>query len=544
MNSPIDQFLEQFAFRHPVDATLVGVRLHDHELPDWTREARDDEQDEFEALTIAFDDSLPAPSDPAELAGDAELLDGELARMSFDVRQLVFESRFFHDRNPALWTSEALWGVLSLMLQPPLPLEDALASVAMRLHEVPRFLGDLPTTITEPMPAPWHEQARREAMAAQELLRSGLATWLDAHAADDASRTWVLNAGRVAADAFATVVTWLDGQRADEAEAPAIGGEAFAILLTRGHACDTEVEALQARLEDALASGMARLESMELEHGADALTTDSGETNDAARLIAAADRWDACRDLVSDHDLVAWFAPRPHWDVTPPWARQLLQVLGQPAFRPGVALPPDASPVVHLTPASDASSPSFTDEDALLVVREHALGRATLLAHADRSRCKVGRTAGLAGARMHGVLQGRSMAEGWSQYALDMADEVGFFTASEQVLLQRHRVRTALCALLDVQLHTGQTRFDDAVERLADEGQLTRQEAHQALLEVSMYPTSALATWLGVTGIRDLREAVQAKEGSTFSWRGFHDELLQRGAIPVLLAARLLLGAE
>ena len=47
--------------------------------------------------------------------------------------------------------------------------------------------------------------------------------------------------------------------------------------------------------------------------------------------------------------------------------------------------------------------------------------------------------------------------------------------------------------------------------------------------------------WLGTQGILALREAVRAREGSAFSYRRFHDALLSRGAIPVLLAAKLLL---
>ncbi|MEN9816860.1 MAG: hypothetical protein RLZ32_740, partial [Gemmatimonadota bacterium] len=35
MNSAVDQFLDHYVFRYPVNATFTGVRLHDHELPDW-----------------------------------------------------------------------------------------------------------------------------------------------------------------------------------------------------------------------------------------------------------------------------------------------------------------------------------------------------------------------------------------------------------------------------------------------------------------------------------------------------------------------------
>ncbi|MFN5201546.1 MAG: DUF885 family protein [Gemmatimonas sp.] len=59
-----------------------------------------------------------------------------------------------------------------------------------------------------------------------------------------------------------------------------------------------------------------------------------------------------------------------------------------------------------------------------------------------------------------------------------------------------------------------------------------------------MFPGTAVMYWLGTQGILDLREAVRARDGAAFSYRAFHDALLSRGSIPVLLAARLLLAED
>ena len=60
----------------------------------------------------------------------------------------------------------------------------------------------------------------------------------------------------------------------------------------------------------------------------------------------------------------------------------------------------------------------------------------------------------------------------------------------------------------------------------------------------SMFPCAAVMYWLGTQGILHLRDAVRVREGAAFSYRTFHDALLSRGSIPVLLAAKLLLAEE
>ncbi|MFN5598942.1 MAG: DUF885 family protein, partial [Gemmatimonas sp.] len=310
MNSPIEQFLEQYYFRHPVNATFTGMRLHDHEYPDWTREARDDEQDEFEALTVALDDAYPPSEDWAELARNAPALDAELCRASLDVRQLEFESRYFHDKNPALWTGEALFGVIGLMLRPPMPVEEAFASIAMRLHDMPRFLGDMRETITEAMPPQWVERAARESRVGADLLRTRLSMWLDAHGADEASRAGVLEAGEVAAASLSDTAIWLEALPRDEQASMAIGAEAYGILLKRGHCCDTDADTMLQRVQDAMPAAQERFEALAIEVAgspeglSEALADDAPSANDF--LAAFSDKWEACREFAADHDLVEW----------------------------------------------------------------------------------------------------------------------------------------------------------------------------------------------------------------------------------------------
>jgi uncharacterized protein (DUF885 family) len=51
----------------------------------------------------------------------------------------------------------------------------------------------------------------------------------------------------------------------------------------------------------------------------------------------------------------------------------------------------------------------------------------------------------------------------------------------------------------------------------------------------SMFPGAAMMYLIGTDAIRDLRTAVQEREGPQFSLRAFHDRFLSYGAIPVAL---------
>lgn len=555
MTSPIDQFLEQYYFRHPVNATFTGVRLHDHELPDWTREARDDEQDEFEALTVALDDAYPATAEWGELARTPAQLDAELARASMDVRQLEFESRFFHDKNPALWTGEALFSVIGLMLRPPVTVEEAFASIAMRLHDLPRFLEDMPGTITEPMPAPWVERAVRECEVGATLFRGRLGMWLDAHGADEASRFWVLEAGEVAAKALDTAAAWLRAQPPVPDASMSIGAEAYEVLLRRGHFCAEDAASLLQRAQDALPAARERLEALALdavgtvEGLGDALADDHPGAN--SFLAAFADKWEQCREFAADHDLVEWGDWPLRYVPIPAWAADAAPHLYFLFYRSPSPLEARDEHLYFVTPL-DGVPPAERERRLRVwnhsaitlnhVVHHGALGHHVQNWHAThRSRSRIGAIAAVDCASRIGLFQGGSMAEGWACYATELADELGFLTPLEQAAEQQSRVRMLARTIVDISLHTGLMSYEDALDFYVAEVGMSQAAAAAEATKNSMFPGTAVMYWLGTQGILQLREAMRAREGASFSFRAFHDALLSRGAIPVPLAANLLL---
>jgi uncharacterized protein (DUF885 family) len=174
------------------------------------------------------------------------------------------------------------------------------------------------------------------------------------------------------------------------------------------------------------------------------------------------------------------------------------------------------------------------------VVHHGALGHHVQNWYAYRGASRIGQVAAADCASRIAMLQGGTMAEGWACYATDLMDEVGFLTPDERVAEQQSRVRMLARAMVDVELHTGRRSFADSVRLYAESVGMSPDAARGEAVKNSMFPGTAMMYWLGTQGIHDLRRAVSAHEGASFSLKGFHDRLLSHGAIPVAVTSRLM----
>jgi uncharacterized protein (DUF885 family) len=161
---------------------------------------------------------------------------------------------------------------------------------------------------------------------------------------------------------------------------------------------------------------------------------------------------------------------------------------------------------------------------------------------AHRSTSRVGTVAAVDAASRIGMFLGGSMAEGWACYATGLAEELGLLSPLEQLSEQHTRVRLLARAIVDLRLHLGDWSFDDCVRYYTTQVGMSPDVAIAEASKNSMFPATALMYWLGTQAILDLRSRQQRAKGSAFSRRAFHDELLSRGAIPVLLIAELMSG--
>ena len=174
------------------------------------------------------------------------------------------------------------------------------------------------------------------------------------------------------------------------------------------------------------------------------------------------------------------------------------------------------------------------------VVHHGAIGHHVQNYYAYLGDSEIGRVAAVDCASRIGMFGGGSMAEGWACYATDLMEDAGFLTPDESIAQQHTRARLLARAVVDISLHERSMTFDEAVALYRDRIGLAPDAARAEACKNSMFPGSAIMYWLGTAGLHRLRRARERVEGSSFSLRRFHDNVLGYGSIPVPLIAGLM----
>ena len=106
-----------------MNATFIGVHAYDDRLPDLSVDGLAELAAEAAAQLTRLHQL------PAEPLTGAEALDRQLAEGFLRIQSWEAGSAHFAWGNPSLYTGEAVWGVLSLLLRPFAPLADRLEGV-------------------------------------------------------------------------------------------------------------------------------------------------------------------------------------------------------------------------------------------------------------------------------------------------------------------------------------------------------------------------------------------------------------------------------
>ena len=534
-------------------ATFTGLHALDDRLPDWSLRGRAIEAAELRRLRQALNDS--ANPTITQLRDDTLALDSELARAHVDVRLAEHDSSFFHARNPALWTGEAIFGVVSLMIRDFAPAAERLPAIAARLRAIPTFLDAMPEALTAAVPAQWIGRAARECAAAAGLFERGLLAWLELHGVSAQAAAPVLAAAVPARAAFAQCATWL-AALIPQAHASYAAGEALVTtLLQRGHFCtDAPLALLEQALAELPVEQRKLNEAVTASHGSweavqDALAADHPSANEYYDTFTT--RWNDCHRTAMQHDAVTWANWPIRYVPIPSWAQEFAPQLYWLFYRSPAPFDPYTVYEYLVTPI-DATMPADEQERKLRawnnstitlnhVVHHGAVGHHVQNWHArHRATSRVGRIAATDCASRIAMFLGGSMAEGWACYATQLMEELGMLTPLEQLSEQHTRVRMLARAIVDIRLHLGLITFDEAVQYYCDVVGMPLEMATGETTKNSMFPCTAIMYWLGTSRILALRTQLQARQREAFSMRAFHDALLSRGAIPVTLVATLM----
>jgi hypothetical protein len=573
----IDDFFTHYYRRRPVNATFTGVHAYDDRLPDWSPDGLAAQDDEMRSLGDALATDYPAPSSVAAFRTSPDLLDAELARGFLEIQRAEIASLHGPRGNPALWTGEAVFSIISLMIRDFAPLEERVEAAIARMEAIPEFLCHSerseesrsarkrgPSTGQTAIPRfarndkdarndTWITKARRDCDGAEILLTTGLARWLESADLDTALRRRALAASERARSAFHSFAGSLSDGVGTSNSAPSCGPELYDLLLSRGHCCTRSRGDLLAEARERIGEARAELDRLatsvagSFETAQARLADDHPKPNDY--LGAFDETWRACRESTEAADAVSW----PDWPIRyvpyPPWTADAAPYLYYLFYRSPAPFDPYTTydyvvpPLPDDAAAAEQHLRSWNNSTIKLnhVVHHGAIGHHVQNWYAyHQRRSRVGTVAAVDCANRIGMFCGGTMAEGWACYATDLMEELGFLTPLERVSQQHTRVRMLARAIVDIELHQGTISFAEAAAFYQHKVGMHADAAKAEAVKNSMFPCTAIMYWLGTQGIHDLRDEMQRREGSRFSLRRFHGELLGFGSVPVPLVARML----
>ena len=546
----LDRFFASYYRNRPVSATFIGVHEYDERLPDYSPSGVASCLSETRALLELVDSG--AVERPAT---KWEAVDRLLARNFLQTQVWELSDARVLLANPCLYTGEATFGIVSLLLRDYHPLAERVDAAVRRLVALPDLLAQGRANVTS-CPAAWAEKAVNECDGGIKLLTDGVAVLAARYGV---TRPDFHAAAADAVTAYREFRQYLVDQVLPNAhDSYGVGAEPFDMLLRFGHCLELDGEAVAAYAHKRLADARSALAEV-----AARIDPSAEPAALLARLSAlhptVADyygtfqaEWDRARAFTVERDLLRW----PDYPITfepiPDWARSAAPHLYFLFYRAPAPFDTHVTQRYLVTPI-DADMPADEQQRRLSATNlsqirlNHVIHHAGIGHHvqnwwAYRGESRIGQMAAVDCALRIAMLGGGTLAEGWACYAVDLLAEQGYLTPLEELAEQQGLARMAGRAIVDVGLHRGGLSFDEAIAFYRDEVGMPAAAARAETIKNSMFPGAAMMYVLGTDMIHDLREVLRLQRGSEFNLGRFHDEFLSHGAIPVTLTAKLMKG--
>jgi len=544
----VDEYLDQFARRHPSIAAGNGLHAHDDALEDFSAEAIAAEvtwQREYRSRLDAID--------PAPLSAD-ERVDRRILLGVVDGWLLDLDAVRTWTRNPMIYASAISDGVHNLMTMESASAAQRMALATSKLGAVPRLLASARENVRTP-PRVFVERGITMLHGASDLLARDLP--LAFAGAGDAALQKRLSAASAAArnaiDAYA---------KALETEVLPRATGAYAIGTANVEARYRAEELIDVPGARLLAIGERELQKTEAEFRAT-----------AARLDPSKPPLDVWRGVLNDHprrgelvaaaqktvdELLAFIRARRLVDI-PPGER--IVVAAAPEFDLGLASMHSSPP---LEPHPVKSFYYVTDARAdWPIARQNAwLQKFNYPALADISAHEVApghyvhslfmrRTPGKIRRIWIGLNpfpQPSSGQDGWAHYAEQLVSDEGFKRDDPRYkLAQLSEALTRICRMIvGLRLHRldgDAWTVDEAAAFFERNAHLPAPAARQEAIRGTYDPTYG-GYFLGKLAALKLRRDYAAARGQQFDLREFHERVMTNGIAPWWAHRQLLLPGD
>ena len=533
-SSLVKDYLDERYEESPTWASMLGLTAYDERSEDLSAEA-------FRRREAAVRDwTRRLGAVPDDVLTPDERIDRDVILASLRGRELT-QPRLDWKRQPNTYLNPSLGGVFTLFLHRLRPERDLADAARARLLGVTRQVADGKANLDFALvPRVYVDRAIGQAKAAARYARE----LVPQEVKDPTLRQKVAEAGATAGGSFEDFAGFLETNKARAAGDYAIGEELYTALLREKELLPYGARELRDRGREQydLLSNEANKIARQIDGGGtwtevcERLGRVHAPTPDAMR--AEYEEWtERARSFLADTGLVT-LPPGERCTVEPsPHYQRPIQAVASynqpPAFSNSlhghffVPYPPDGTSPDEVQKRLEGNCSAGIPTTA---VHEAYPGHHWHLVMAKQNRSDIRRT--------HFTSY---FAEGWGLYAERVMREQGFFTDPRHLLFQYEATLfRAARIVVDTSLHMNEMTFDQAVDFMVKNGNLTPPNAKAEVGRYCSWPTQASSYLTGMLEIVDIRTRWLAKRGSAdrAALRAFHDAITATGSIPTSLAER------
>ncbi|MBA2382013.1 MAG: DUF885 domain-containing protein [Chloroflexi bacterium] len=514
---------------NPLVGTYLGIHTEDHRLGDGTRDhvlAQLAAEKKHLAAIEALDDG--GLSSEARFERDLEL---------HNVRRQIFDTevvRTWERRSTAL---DVIGDSLFLVFaQDFAPLSERLDAIASRLEGVPTFLEQSRDRAVVPQVRAWQELEIESAADVpsffDEMVTAG-------RELPDAEQRRLATAADAARKAIAEYSGWLTESLARGTDDWALGSERYDELVNLrafdGLDADAILEIGEDQLETQKAARIraaAEIDNRSTEPEViDRLKSDHPKTFEEA-LDAYRDVMLRSRHYLIDHDIAT--VPDDERIEVVPTPDYLRNVIPFAAYFSPPKFDPKPKGIYIVTP-SVGDDPNAMREHNFSSISNTSIHEAYpghhLQLHVANGHPSLTRL----------LTDAPEFVEGWGMYSEQMMREEGFDAAANfRLNMHTDAIWRACRIILDVKMHRGEIAVDEAIRFLVEQTSFEEANARAEVRRYTYTPTYQLSYLLGKVLLLGLRDDEQARLGSAFSLRDFHDTLLRNGSLPISFHRRIL----